>query len=77
MLYLRCGQCLSRRHGGWIELAHHHNFSRPQLLTLLGEAGFEPVSYGIPFRYKALMEIYMRRVAMPTVAVENVAYAMS
>jgi protein O-GlcNAc transferase len=62
----------------WIELEHHHNFSRPHLMTLLSEAGFEPVSYSIPFRYKAQMEIYARRVAtMPVAAVESVAYAMS
>ena len=45
----------------WIEIEHHHNFSRTKLLDLLREAGFEPAEFAIPSRYRAQMEVYAIR----------------
>jgi SAM-dependent methyltransferase len=42
----------------WIEIEHHHNFSRQSLVRLLKECGFIPSDFAVPFRYKAQMEIY-------------------
>lgn len=42
----------------WIEIEHHHNFSRQGLVGLLRDCGFEPSDFALPFRYKAQMEIY-------------------
>jgi Tfp pilus assembly protein PilF/SAM-dependent methyltransferase len=41
----------------WVEIEHHHNFSRQSLAALLRQHGFEPVDYGVSRRYKACMEI--------------------
>lgn len=49
----------------WIELEHHHNFTRVRLQALLAENGFSVVDYNIPFRYKAQMEMYARKESMP------------
>lgn len=46
----------------WVELEHHHNFSRESLVKLCREHGFKPVYYGISPRYKAGMEMAFRRV---------------
>jgi len=45
----------------WMEIEHHHNFSRERLIALLGERGFEVADFGIPHRYKAQMELYAVR----------------
>ena len=45
----------------WIELEHHHNFSRASLMRLLAEEGFIPVDYSISTRYKSCMEVIARR----------------
>ncbi len=41
----------------WMEIEHHHNFSRRSLLGLLTECGFRPVDYSVSQRYIACMEI--------------------
>lgn len=41
----------------WIEIEHHHNFSRRLLMALLRDTGFRPAYYGINQRYKAGMDI--------------------
>lgn len=41
----------------WMEIEHHHNFSRASLAALLRQHGFEPVDYSVSRRYKACMEI--------------------
>lgn len=46
----------------WIEIEHHHNFSRQRLVGLLRECGFGIADFSIPYRYKAQMEIYAVRV---------------
>lgn len=46
----------------WMEIEHHHNFSRQRLVALLGEFGFEVAEFSVPHRYKAQMEIYAVRV---------------
>jgi 2-polyprenyl-3-methyl-5-hydroxy-6-metoxy-1,4-benzoquinol methylase len=43
----------------WIEIEHHHNFSRARLASLLNECGFDIVDFDIPYRYKAQMEFYV------------------
>lgn len=45
----------------WMEIEHHHNFSRQRLIGLLRECGFEPAGLAIPHRYKAQMELYAVR----------------
>jgi SAM-dependent methyltransferase len=45
----------------WMEIEHHHNFSRQRLVALLGEFGFEVADFSVPHRYKAQMEIYAVR----------------
>jgi SAM-dependent methyltransferase len=45
----------------WMEIEHHHNFSRERLIALLGERGFGVADFGIPHRYKAQMELYAVR----------------
>lgn len=42
----------------WMEIEHHHNFSRQRLINILQECGFDPSGFSIPHRYKAQMEIY-------------------
>lgn len=42
----------------WIELEHHHNFSRRHLFRLLADSGFKPVAYGVSPRYKACMQVF-------------------
>jgi SAM-dependent methyltransferase len=46
----------------WMEIEHHHNFSRTRLFALLNECGFEVANFSVPFRYKAQMEVYARRI---------------
>lgn len=36
----------------WMEIEHHHNFSRERLIALLGERGFEVADFGIPYSIK-------------------------
>jgi 2-polyprenyl-3-methyl-5-hydroxy-6-metoxy-1,4-benzoquinol methylase len=48
----------------WMEIEHHHNFSRSLLIILLEAAGFAVVDFAIPYRYKAQMEIYAVKVAV-------------
>lgn len=45
----------------WIEIEHHHNFTRSRLTQLLTDQGFEIVDFDIPNRYKAQMEIYAKK----------------
>jgi protein O-GlcNAc transferase len=45
----------------WMEIEHHHNFTRNRLMRLLEQCGFRPVSYDISPRYKAGMEIISRK----------------
>jgi protein O-GlcNAc transferase len=45
----------------WIEIEHHHNFSRQRLMGLLQECGFRIADFSIPYRYKAQLEIYAVR----------------
>jgi hypothetical protein len=45
----------------WGEIEHYHNFGRTRLYSLLEEAGFEPVRYGISERYRACMEVIARK----------------
>lgn len=47
----------ARQNPYWIEIEHHHNFSRDLLYRLLDASGFEPVWYGVSLRYKAGMEV--------------------
>ena len=42
----------------WMEIEHHHNFSRDRLARLLKQWGFVIADFAIPYRYKAQMEIY-------------------
>lgn len=42
----------------WMEIEHHHNFSRQRLVGLLRECGFDIADFSAPHRYKAQMEIY-------------------
>lgn len=44
----------------WMEIEHHHNFSRRRLTDLLRQYGFEVVDFSIPYRHKAQMEIYAK-----------------
>jgi len=48
----------------WIELEHHHHFTRERLTALLAECGFELADFAIPSRYKAQMELYAVRKAI-------------
>jgi SAM-dependent methyltransferase len=45
----------------WAEIEHYHNFGRKRLHALLGECGFEPVRYGVSFRYRSCMEVIARK----------------
>lgn len=45
----------------WIELEHHHNFTRRRLIELLRETGFDVADFTTPNRYAAQMEIYALR----------------
>ena len=45
----------------WMEIEHHHNFSRNLLMQLLIQQGFDIVDFDIPNRYKAQMEIYAKK----------------
>lgn len=47
----------------WMEIEHHHNFSRQRLAILLQENGFTVADFAIPHRYKAQMEVYAVRVS--------------
>ena len=49
----------------WAEMEHYHNFSRVNLYKMLGECGFEPVSYGVSDRYRCAMEVVARRRPAP------------
>jgi 2-polyprenyl-3-methyl-5-hydroxy-6-metoxy-1,4-benzoquinol methylase len=42
----------------WIEMEHHHNFSRQRLVELLRQHSFQVAGFSVPFRYKAQMEVY-------------------
>jgi len=42
----------------WMEIEHHHNFSRQRLVALLRQHEFEVAGFAIPLRYKAQMEVY-------------------
>jgi len=44
----------------WMEIEHHHNFSRPRLTALPADHGLEVAMFDIPFRYKAQMGIYAK-----------------
>lgn len=46
----------------WSEIEHHHNFTRASLTRLMAAHGFRAERFDIPFRYKAQMEIYARKV---------------
>lgn len=48
---------LAKANPYWIEIEHHHNFTRRLLMRVLAECGFQPVLYDISPRYKAGMEI--------------------
>ncbi|MFJ4457742.1 methyltransferase domain-containing protein [Pseudomonas sp. NPDC089392] len=45
----------------WMEIEHHHNFSRARLLALLNDNGFSVADFAVPNRYKAQMELYAIR----------------
>lgn len=45
----------------WIELEHHHNFSRKVLMWLLRQCGFTPLRYAVSTRYKSCMEIVAKK----------------
>lgn len=42
----------------WVELEHHHNFTKTRLEKLLKEVGFTPFYYGCKTRYISNMEIF-------------------
>jgi SAM-dependent methyltransferase len=44
----------------WIEIEHHHNFTRASLSRLVEQAGFSVERMDLTFRYKAQMEIMAR-----------------
>lgn len=46
----------------WVEMEHHHNFSRALLNKMLAVSGFKPCAYAVSRRYKAGMEIIARRI---------------
>ncbi len=46
----------------WIEIEHHHNFTRASLVRLVEQAGFTVERFDLTFRYKAQMEIMARAV---------------
>lgn len=46
----------------WMEIEHHHNFTRASLGALLASNGFQVEMFDIPHRYKAQMELYARRI---------------
>ncbi len=45
----------------WMEIEHHHNFSRDLIFSLLKEHGFSIDDFAVPYRYRAQMEIYARK----------------
>ena len=45
----------------WMEIEHHHNFTRASLSALLARQGFAVELFDIPGRYKAQMELYARK----------------
>jgi SAM-dependent methyltransferase len=45
----------------WGELEHFHNFSRKRLYSLMKNMEFEPLHYGVSERYRACMEVILRR----------------
>lgn len=45
----------------WMEIEHHHNFTRQSLSAKLVEHGFTVEMFDIPGRYKAQMELYARK----------------
>jgi SAM-dependent methyltransferase len=45
----------------WGELEHYHNFGRKRLYALLMQHGFEPVQYGVSERYRACMEVIVKK----------------
>jgi protein O-GlcNAc transferase len=46
----------------WMEIEHHHNFTRGRLSQVLAEAGFRCERFDIPARYKSQMELYARKI---------------
>ncbi len=50
-----------RQNPYWVELEHHHNFTRRRLYALLADNGFSPCRYGISNRYIACMEVVARK----------------
>ena len=46
----------------WMEIEHHHNFTRASLAKLLAAHGFRVEMFDIPLRYKAQMELYARKI---------------
>jgi 2-polyprenyl-3-methyl-5-hydroxy-6-metoxy-1,4-benzoquinol methylase len=47
----------------WVELEHHHNFSRIRLYELARAMGFEPICYGVSERNRSYMEVVLKRAA--------------
>ena len=45
----------------WLEIEHHHCFTRRRLYDLLAECGFTPISYAVSERYRMGMEIIARK----------------
>lgn len=45
----------------WGELEHYHNFGRKRLYALLNQNGFEAVQYGVSERYRACMEVIVKK----------------
>lgn len=48
----------------WMEIEHHHNFSRHTLISLLNKCGFSVHGFHVPYRYKAQMEVYAMKVKL-------------
>jgi SAM-dependent methyltransferase len=42
----------------WMEIEHHHNFSRTRLAHRVAEHGLWVVDFAIAYRYKALLDVY-------------------
>ena len=46
----------------WMEIEHHHNFTRQSMCAHLSGAGFNVERFDIPGRYKAQMELHARKI---------------
>jgi len=46
----------------WMEIEHHHNFTRQSVCAHLAAAGFKVERFDIPGRYKAQMELHARKI---------------